>query len=76
MTTKLTLCMDSKVIESAKKYAQKKGISLSKIVEEYLGRVTARRISRTRNSLMEIKGILGPLPAEFDYKKEVRDRVY
>ena len=39
MTTKLTLSMDSKVIESDKKY-------------------------------------LGPLPAEFDYKKEVRDRVY
>lgn len=76
MTTKLTLSIDSKVIESAKKYAEKKGISLSKLVEEYFGKITAPRISTTKNSLMELKGILGPVPPDFDYKKAVRDHVY
>lgn len=76
MATKLTLSMDSKVIQSAKKYAEKKGISLSKLVEEYFCKITSQRISKTRNSLIELKGILGPVPPDFDYKKEVRDHVY
>ena len=36
MTTKLTLTIEEKVISSAKKYAQKKGKSLSNLVENYL----------------------------------------
>ncbi|MEO6869719.1 MAG: DUF6364 family protein, partial [Ginsengibacter sp.] len=36
MTTKLTLTIEDKVISSAKKYAQKKGKSLSHLVENYL----------------------------------------
>jgi hypothetical protein len=40
MTTKLTLTIDENVIVQAKKYAQKKNRSVSKIVEEYLKNVS------------------------------------
>ena len=36
MTTKLTLTVDEDVIQAAKKYAVKKGTSVSKLVENYL----------------------------------------
>jgi len=36
MDTKLTLSLDKNVIEQAKKYAKKKNISLSKLIEAYL----------------------------------------
>lgn len=40
MVTKLTLTIDEDVIVKAKKYAQKKNRSVSKIVEEYLKNVS------------------------------------
>jgi hypothetical protein len=40
MATKLTLTIDENVIVQAKKYAQKKSRSVSKIVEEYLKNVS------------------------------------
>lgn len=36
MDTKLTLKLDKQIIESAKKYAKNKNISLSKMIEFYL----------------------------------------
>lgn len=36
MSTKLTLSVDKRVIEEAKKYARSNGRSLSNIIEEYL----------------------------------------
>ncbi|MGC1631597.1 MAG: DUF6364 family protein, partial [Gelidibacter sp.] len=41
MDTKLTLKLNQKVIEKAKKYASKKNISLSRIVEAYLQSLTS-----------------------------------
>lgn len=76
MNTKLTLSMDSKIIESAKKYAEKKGVSLSSVVEQYLEKITSAKLSKNRKSLTELKGMLGPVPPDFDYKKAVRDYVY
>jgi len=40
MDTKLTLSLDKKTIEQAKKYAKKKNTSLSKLIENYLAKVT------------------------------------
>lgn len=36
MSTKLTLTMDKKIIEKAKKYAHQQGRSLSNLIEDYL----------------------------------------
>lgn len=76
MATKLTLSLDSKIIEAAKKYSEKKGISLSKIVEEYLARITGPKIVSSKRSVKELRGIAGPVASDFDYKKAVRDHVF
>jgi hypothetical protein len=41
MNVKLTLSLDKKVIDQAKKYARRNRTSLSKLIESYLGKVTA-----------------------------------
>jgi hypothetical protein len=41
MDAKLTLSLDKKTIEQAKKYARKKNTSLSKLIENFLAKVTA-----------------------------------
>ncbi|MCI0751518.1 MAG: DUF6364 family protein [Flammeovirgaceae bacterium] len=67
MTTKLTLSINSKVIESAKRYSRKRGVSLSRIVEEYLVKVS-KPVKKPKDfSIMELKGILGKVPHDFDY---------
>jgi len=70
MNTKLTLTIDSKVIESAKKYSKEHGESISKIVEDYLRNFTPKQSRKKKSSIMELRGILGSAPADFDYRKE------
>jgi hypothetical protein len=41
MDAKLTLSLNKKTIEQAKKYARKKNTSLSKLIENYLLKVTS-----------------------------------
>jgi hypothetical protein len=41
MDVKLTLSLDKSVIDQAKKYARRNNTSLSKLIESYLGKVTA-----------------------------------
>lgn len=45
MTKKLTLTLDNKIIENAKKYAKKNHISLSKLVEFYFKAITNASVS-------------------------------
>lgn len=73
MTTKLTLTIEEKVIDAAKRYAQKKGKSLSHLVENYLKSIT----SETRNKeeiispkVLKLMGVI-KLPKDFDYKTEL-----
>ena len=72
MTTKLTLTMEDEVIDSAKKYARKKGKSLSDIVENYLKSITANE-EKTKALSPKVTGLMGviKLPDDFDYKKEL-----
>jgi neutral trehalase len=59
MNTKLTLSLDAKVIEAAKKYAIEKGLSLSEAVEGYLKNLTlSKHKTEKRSSVSELKGIL------------------
>ncbi len=74
METKLTLRLNSSVIEKAKIYAKSQKISLSKIIEAYLDSLTrekgndSNQISIT--PLVEsLSGVID-LPPDFDYKKE------
>jgi predicted transcriptional regulator len=47
MSTKLTLNIDEKVVARAKKYAERNKVSVSKIVENYLDKVSADQINKT-----------------------------
>jgi hypothetical protein len=72
MTTKLTLTMEDKVIDSAKKYARRKGKSLSDIVENYLKSISTQEVTTDDLSpkVARLKGVI-KLPEDFDYKKEI-----
>jgi hypothetical protein len=72
MTTKLTLTMEDRVIDSAKKYARKKGRSLSDIVENYLKSITTHD-ETTEVLSPKVTKLMGAikLPEDFDYKKEL-----
>ncbi|MEO8770674.1 MAG: DUF6364 family protein [Ferruginibacter sp.] len=70
MTTKLTLTIEEKVISSAKKYAQKKGKSLSNLVENYLKSISAKEtdVKALSPRVTKLMGII-KAPADFNYKE-------
>lgn len=74
MTTKLTLTIEDKVIESAKKYAQKKGKSLSHLVENYLKSISSNPKENNEEiispKVLKLMGVI-KLPGDFDYKSEL-----
>ena len=76
MTTKLTLTIEEQVIKTAKKYAQKKGRSLSGLVENYLKALASGdnaandltpRVRRLRGSIK--------LPENFNYKEMLGESI-
>jgi hypothetical protein len=79
MTTKLTLSIDSKIIESAKKYAKRKGLSISKIVEQHLLKITKSEKGPNQknplDSLSKLKGIGGPVPTNIDYDDLIAEAI-
>ena len=71
MNAKLTLSLDAEVIEAAKKYSIEKGLSLSEVVVEYLKKLSpSKSRAEKKSSIMELKGILGKVPEDFDYREE------
>jgi hypothetical protein len=72
MNTKLTLSLDSKVIEHAKKQSKKKGISLSKLIENYLRDLTiGGNPKKKKDSALELIGIAGRVSKGFDDDDEL-----
>ena len=74
MDTKLTLSLDRKVIEQAKKYAQKKNISLSKLIEAYLSRASSQEKEEPAISplVKSLSGVI-KLSKGFNHKKAYSD---
>ena len=72
MNTKLTLTIEEKMIDSAKQYAQKKGKSLSHIVENYLMSISSNE-KKTDNLSPKVAKLMGviKLSKDFNYKKEL-----
>jgi hypothetical protein len=73
MNTKLTLTIEQKIIEKAKKYARKKDRSLSDIIENYLKLITNEE-NKSKNEISPlIKSLRGSFraPENFNYKKEL-----
>ena len=70
MDSKLTLKLNERVIERAKKYASNKKVSLSRLIENYLNSITQEQnddfeISPFVKSISSGKSI----PADVDWKK-------
>ena len=77
MNKKLTLMLDDKVIDRAKRYAHGKNESLSQIVAEYFTYLTGKVSSENQNGSLpdEIEKIIGiiKIPDELDVKKDYRE---
>ena len=76
MTTKLTLTIEEKVIHSAKKYAQKKGKSLSNLVENYLKSISSKEtdVHSLSPKVTKLMGVI-KLPKDFNYKSELGNAI-
>jgi len=80
MKTKLTLTIDKKVIDRAKRYSQKKGRSLSDIVETYLAEISSKNykgnnqiaeVYEASDAFKELDGCLkGVYPDDMDWNEE------
>ena len=77
MNTKLTLTIEEKIIEKAKKYANVKGRSLSNIVENYLKAITKEDNTESIELTPIVKSLKGTFkaPKNIDYKKELSKRL-
>lgn len=75
MNTKLTLTIEQNVVDKAKKYAKKKGHSLSELIENYLKIITKNESDLEIEYTPLVKSLLGTFkePKDFDYKKELTD---
>ncbi len=74
MTTKLTLTVEKKIIDRAKRYAQNSGRSLSDLVESYLDNITKAEEGQMDELPGDIKKLFGAvnIPLELNHKKEIR----
>ena len=70
MTTKLTLTLDNKVIHRAKRYAKKKGQSVSELVESYFRSLTDNTDDVDDGLTASVRSLMGSFkaPEDFDYK--------
>lgn len=74
MDKKLTLSLNEKVIEKAKVYAQDHQISLSKLIESYLGALIENKSEEiTITPLVESLSGVVTIPDGFDYKNGYAD---
>lgn len=79
MDTKLTLALDQDIIDRAKQYASQRNTSISKLVENFLARITvlnpqdepAEDISPL---VKRLSGVL-TLPSDLDTKQAYRDHL-
>ncbi len=73
---KLTLSIDSVVVEKAKEYAEFKGKSLSYLVEEFFQELVKEREASYNyavSELDEIRSLVkGKIPKGLDYKEEIK----
>ncbi len=77
MNTKLTLTIEQSLIEKAKQYARKRERGLSDLIEHYLKALTTEETSSETELSATVQSLRGSfkLPKDFDYKKELTDRL-
>ena len=71
MDTKLKVKLDKDIIQRAKQYANKKNISLSKIIEAYLNLLTREQLKEELISPL-VQGLSGiiTIPKDFDLQED------
>ncbi len=76
MDTKLTLKLQQGIIERAKEYARLHNVSLSKLIESYLQKITDEpgKPEKITPLVKSLSGILD-LPQDFDHKKGYTDHL-
>ncbi len=78
MNTKLTLRMDTELIESAKQYAAENGKSVSRIVADLFTIIKNEKVSSDDGLSPLVKSLKGILKnkavLEMDYKKHLEDK--
>ena len=74
MDSKLTLSLDKRIIVQAKKYAKKKNISLSKLIEAYLSKASSDEEEQLDISplVKSLSGVI-KLPKDFNEKNNYSD---
>jgi len=74
MDTKLTIKLDNGVIARAKKYAQHRKTSLSRLIESYLDSVTKNESDDIEITplVKSLSGVI-KLSADYDYKEDRTD---
>jgi len=74
MDTKLTLKLEQDIIEKAKGYAKLRKTSLSKLIENYLQKITDQPDENEKITplVKSLTGIIS-LPENFDHKKPYAD---
>ena len=81
MTRKLTLSINEKTVEKAKRISRMRGKSISKMVEEYLNSI-AEKGDTDESAIDKINKIMEPyrkkikLPENVDYKEMIRQWRY
>ncbi|HEC42284.1 MAG TPA: hypothetical protein ENI20_05600 [Bacteroides sp.] len=77
MDSKLTLNVDKDLAEKAKVYAKSKGRSLSDLVENFFKVITSKSAADENELISWVKRLRGSykLPEDFNYKKELTDRL-
>jgi hypothetical protein len=74
MNTKLTLNLDKEIIQEAKTYAKSHGVSLSKLIENYLNSLT--RASKKESTVSPlVESLTGIIPSDYDEKNDYRNYI-
>ena len=72
MKTKLTLKLDSSIMENAKIYARSKNVSLSQLIATYLSLLTHPKVDGEVTPLVKsLSGVI-KLPRQYDFKAEYK----
>lgn len=58
MTVKLNLTINEKIAARSKRYAAKKGVSVSKLVQDYLDRLTEEKRKEKKSFVEKYAGII------------------
>lgn len=78
MDTKLTLKLDQEIIEKAKGYAKSRKTSVSRLIENFLQKLTSENPQEEKDEITPlVKSLSGiiDLPKNYDHKKDYADHL-